>query len=166
MIHQRLPGEEFLGRELIALARLLEGEDAALHRVDDRGLAPNHPSLGVRRRQAFIERLGFRREGNRGAEGIGHCGGGLAWHGREFIVGALNKDLRGRVNDGRNKPKMPTNESWPGCPAAPPAISQRIGPGGRSRQRAAPRKSWWIRLAFSSGWIAILPLARLGGDSY
>src|SRR5665213_1317821 len=133
MIHQRLPGEEFLGRELIALARLLEGADAALHRVDDRGLAPDHPSLGVRRRQAFIERLGFRREGNRGAEGIGHCGGGLAWHGREFIVGALNKDLRGRVNDGPNKPKMPAIPPW----RAQPACSAGNSPANRA-PRAAP----------------------------
>src|SRR6266496_4460847 len=46
-----LPGEEFLDRERVAAAGLLERKQPAAHGSHDLGLAPDDPALGAWRRQ-------------------------------------------------------------------------------------------------------------------
>jgi hypothetical protein len=46
-----LPGAEFFLGELVTTAGFLEGDPAAVHGGDHRGLASDHPSLGVGRGQ-------------------------------------------------------------------------------------------------------------------
>jgi len=46
-----LPGAELFFGELVAAAGFLESDLAALHGRDNRGLAADHPSFGVGRRQ-------------------------------------------------------------------------------------------------------------------
>src|SRR5271165_3820385 len=46
-----LPGEEFLYRQLVAVANFLETDGAAAHRVDHHRLAPGHPAFRVGWRQ-------------------------------------------------------------------------------------------------------------------
>src|SRR5262245_63187788 len=46
-----LPGQEFLDRERIATASLLQRQETAAHGGYNLRLAPDHPALGARRRQ-------------------------------------------------------------------------------------------------------------------
>jgi len=50
-LDRTLPCREFLYRQPIAAASLLNIDGAAVHSVDDYGLAPGDPALGVRGRQ-------------------------------------------------------------------------------------------------------------------
>ena len=49
-----LPGEEFLGRDIVALADFLEVDETGAHGLDDHRFAPRHPSFGVGRRQRRV----------------------------------------------------------------------------------------------------------------
>ena len=53
-IDRGLPRQEFLGGKLVALARLIETEQAAPHRGDHFRLAPDDPAPCVRRREVTI----------------------------------------------------------------------------------------------------------------
>ena len=59
LVNSALPGEEFLDREFIALARFLEAQQAEAHGADDDRLASGHPALGVGRRQFENRTWGF-----------------------------------------------------------------------------------------------------------
>src|SRR5262245_59283242 len=50
-IDRALPGEKFLDRQRIALARFIQTEKTTTHRRDHFGLAANDPALGAGRRQ-------------------------------------------------------------------------------------------------------------------
>ena len=54
-VNETLPGQEFLDRKRITLARFLEAEHARAHGCNDLGLASDHPTLGFRWRKS-IER--------------------------------------------------------------------------------------------------------------
>src|SRR3977135_4300836 len=51
LVDGKLPGQEFVHRQGVAAASLLEGEQAAANRGNDFGLAADHPPFGSRRRQ-------------------------------------------------------------------------------------------------------------------
>jgi len=46
LIDRKLPGQEFVDRQRVAAARLLEGEQAAANRGNDFGLTANNPPFG------------------------------------------------------------------------------------------------------------------------
>src|SRR3984893_11984967 len=49
------PRQELFLRQMVVAAGFLERDAAAAHRSDHRSLTTDHPSFGVRRRQAFNE---------------------------------------------------------------------------------------------------------------
>jgi hypothetical protein len=51
LVDGKLPGEEFVDRQRVAAAGLLEGEQAAAHSGNDFGLAANDPAFGPGRGQ-------------------------------------------------------------------------------------------------------------------
>ena len=70
-----LPGEKFLHRQRVALAGIVQAEQAAAHGGDDFSLAPDHPAARRRRRQ-----IGERQRRPIGADDIAHASFALFHH--------------------------------------------------------------------------------------
>src|ERR1019366_3274172 len=70
-----LPGEELLHRQRITAASLVQAEQAATHRGDDFGLAPNDPASRRGRRK-----IGERQRAPIGADDIAHTSFALFHH--------------------------------------------------------------------------------------